>query len=266
MARKVVLIDDEADLVLLLRTALEAKGFEVHSAGNGDAGLKLIDKINPDCVICDLMMPGTSGLEVCKRLRSNEKTKDLPLLVISALGAESDKPEEFWAAGLKSDDFISKPFEPAELLGRLEYVLRKQQYVSSGAKGKEPKEGDIAAHEGKAAPVDLKEAAPKIIVRSFIESWNTMDFETEYQCMSKALTGGLGLNEYIGRRRQVGAQDSARKQFFQNVVSQRRTADESVIVCERKDVSGKMERLSKEEYTLKKSPEGWKIVSVRKAP
>jgi len=265
MARKVVLIDDEADLVLLLRTALEAKGFEVHSAGDGDEGLKLIEDVNPDCVICDLMMPGTSGLEVCKRLRLDEKTKDLPLLVISALGAESEKPEEFWAAGLKSDDFISKPFEPAELLGRLEYVLRKQDYISTG--GDEPKEGDIVTPEGKAVEaVDLKEAAPKIVVRSFIESWNTMDFDTEYQCMDKALTGGLGLNEYIGRRRQVCQQEAGggRKQFFENVISQRRTSDESVIVCERKDVSGKLETTSKEEYTLKKTPEGWKITMVKK--
>jgi len=270
MARTVVLIDDETDLVLMLTQVLKMKGYEVFSAGTGQQGLDLVQRLNPDAVICDLMMPGMSGLEVCRRLRGDPATQSLPIVVISALGAESDRPEEFWAAGLKSDDFISKPFEPHELLGRLEYVLRKSQYVSTqGAKGRAQKaETAVTALDGSPVePVDLSEAAPKIVVRSFIEAWNSQDFETEFQCMDPTLTGGLALAEYIARRRQVYAKDSGdeRKQLFVKVISQRRTASDTSLRCERKDIFRGRPQYSVEDYRLKKTPNGWKIVHVRKA-
>ena len=259
MARTVVLIDDEADLVEMLTQALETKGYEVHAAFNGVKGLAMARTLHPDVVICDLMMPGMSGLEVCRNLRGDPDTKDIPILVISALGAESDKPEAFWAAGLKSDDFISKPFEPLELFGRLEYVLRKSQYVST--RSAEERQADAAAKR-----IHLEEATPQEVDRAFIESWNTQDFETEFGCMSDTLTGGLALGEYIARRRQVFAQEAGqeRRQEFVKVVNQSRTAEEAALRCERKDVVRGRERVFAEEYRLKKLPKGWKIVFVKR--
>ncbi|MCX7014928.1 MAG: response regulator [Candidatus Sumerlaeota bacterium] len=261
MARTVVLIDDEADLVEMLTQALESKGFKVYGAYNGIHGLELVRRINPDVVICDLMMPGMSGLEVCRNLRGDPETKDIPILVISALGAESDKPEAFWAAGLKSDDFISKPFEPLELFGRLEYVLRKSQYVSTRSAEERQNGGAAGANR-----IDLEEAAPPDVVRAFIEAWNTQDFETEHKCMAETLTGGLTLGEYIARRRQVFAQEAGqeRRQEFVKVLNQSRSADEAALRCERKDVVRGRERVFTEEYRLKKSPKGWKIVFVKR--
>ena len=265
MARKIVIIDDEEDLVLMMAQALELRGFEVHSAYDGKRGLELVEQVKPDAVITDLMMPGMSGLEVCKTLRAAEETKDLPIVVISGLGAESDKSEEFWAAGLKSDDFISKPFEPAELLGRLEFVLRKSQYVSTQTPGG-PAIADPAESAARAS-VPLEEATPKTVVKTFIESWNAQDFESEYKCMDPALTGGLGLSQYIGRRRQIFAEDSAndRRQEFVKVESQSLDEDEATLVCHRQDIVSGRARPSVEEYRLKKGDEGWKIISVRKA-
>ncbi len=257
MPRTVVLIDDEPDLLAMLRIALEAKDFEVHSATRGDEGLQLIRRVHPEGVITDLMMPGMSGLELVKRLRADPEYCDLPILVISALGAESDKPEEFWAAGLNSDDFISKPFESSELLGRLEYVLRKRQYVSTQAKA-----GKAPARK----PVDLQNASPKAVVRAFIESWNAKDFETEFACVTPAITGGLPKAEYIARRLQVHSESAgaSRKQKFEKLIEERQSGDEAFLVIERKDVAGSYETHNREEYTLKKTGEGWKIVLVRR--
>lgn len=255
MPRTVVLIDDEPELIDMLTTALQIRGFEVHSAGSGKPGLDLIERVHPDVVICDLMMPGMSGLEVCRTLRANPETKDLPIVVISALGSQSDKPEEFWAAGLKSDDFISKPFETEELLGRLEYVLRKNQYVSTAR--------EKAANEPAFSPSD---ASPEEIVKAFIESWNTEDFNIEFQCMDRSLTGGLDSNDYMGRRRAVYMQENGRnhRQTLQKIVRQQRMENEAILAVERKDVTGSHSVLSTHEYKLKKTEEGWKIFSVRK--
>jgi CheY-like chemotaxis protein len=265
MSARIVLIDDEPDLVLLLTHSLEEKGYEVHSAFTGREGLELVNRVHPHAVVCDLMMPGMSGLEVCRKLRADKATKDMPILVISALGSQSDKPEEFWAAGLKSDDFISKPFEASELVGRLEYVLRKAQYVSTRAAGR-PSHEKITAPDGSVVQaVPLSEAAPKIVVRTFIEAWNTQDFQSEHQCMDPSLTGGLTVSEYIARRRDVYAGESGhlRKQVLVRAVNQRRSADEATLVCERKDTQGENSVTRTEEYVLKKTPEGWKITSVR---
>jgi len=256
MPRTVVLIDDEPELVDMLTQMLKIRGFEVHSANSGKPGLDLVHRVNPDAVICDLMMPGMSGLEVCRQLRSDPETKDIPIVVISALGSQSDKPEEFWAAGLKSDDFISKPFETEELLGRLEYVLRRNQYVSHNRNAAQPAE----------PRVNLAEAAPDDVVKAFIESWNSEDFSIEYQAMDSVLTGGLGANEYMARRRSVYMQENGRnrRQLMQKVVRQEQTAEVATVVCERKDVSGNHTSISTQEYNLKKTPNGWKIFSVRK--
>ncbi len=256
MARTIVLIDDEPELVEMLTQCLKMRNFEVHSANSGKEGLDLVRKVMPDAVICDLMMPGMSGLEVCRQLRSDPQTKSIPLVVISALGSQSDKPEEFWAAGLKSDDFISKPFETDELLGRLEYVLRKDQYVSTQRPATEEEK-----------KIDLREAPPEDVVRIFIESWNDEDFASEYQAMDASLTGGLNANEYMARRRTVFLQENgrSRKQILQKVIRQQRTAEEASIVCERKDVANNRPVVSTQEYKLRKTAEGWKICGVRNA-
>ncbi len=255
MPRTVVLIDDEPDLIEMLSETLKQRGFEVHAAGSGKPGLELVDRVHPDVVICDLMMPGMSGLEVCRTLRSNPETKDLPIVVISALGSQSDKPEEFWAAGLKSDDFISKPFETDELMGRLEYVLRKHQYVSTAR--------EKAVAEPAFSPRD---ASPEEVVKAFIQSWNEEEFGIEYQCMDATLTGGLEANEYMARRRAVYMQENGRnhRQMMQKIIRQQRTEDQATLVVERKDTTGSHSVLSTQEYKLKKTEDGWKISGVRK--
>jgi two-component system phosphate regulon response regulator PhoB len=119
-----LVVEDEAPLVELLRYNLEREGFRVAAAYDGDEALVMAAEEPPDIVVLDWMLPHTSGLEVCRRLRRGERTRDVPILMLTARGEEADK-----VRGLDSgaDDYVTKPFSPAELIARMRAVLRRAQ-------------------------------------------------------------------------------------------------------------------------------------------
>lgn len=118
----VLLIDDEKDLLELLRYNLEREGFEVLSAANGASGLELARRNPPDLIVLDLMMPGLDGLEVCQQLRAEPRTGRIPLVMLTARAAEADR-----VVGLElgADDYVTKPFSPRELVARVKAILRR---------------------------------------------------------------------------------------------------------------------------------------------
>jgi two-component system alkaline phosphatase synthesis response regulator PhoP len=120
--RKVLVIEDERDIRELVRVNLEAEGFAVLEAGNGELGLALVKRERPAAVILDLMLPGLGGLEVCRRIRSDEDTSRVPVVMLTARSAEADK-----VVGLEigADDYVTKPFSPRELTARVKAVLRR---------------------------------------------------------------------------------------------------------------------------------------------
>lgn len=123
MAKRTVLaIDDEKDLIELLRYNLEKEGFQVRSAYDGETGLALAIRERPDVVLIDLMLPGIDGLEVCRQLRSDSRTATIPLIMLTAKSSESDR-----VVGLElgADDYIVKPFSPRELVARVRALLRR---------------------------------------------------------------------------------------------------------------------------------------------
>jgi two-component system alkaline phosphatase synthesis response regulator PhoP len=123
MPKKTVLvIDDEKDLIELVRYNLEREGFEVRGALDGEAGLTLALQEVPDVVLVDVMLPGIDGLEVCRRLRSESRTSRIPLIMLTARTAESDR-----VVGLElgADDYVTKPFSPRELTARVRALLRR---------------------------------------------------------------------------------------------------------------------------------------------
>lgn len=123
MARgKILVIDDEKDLVELLRYNLEKEGFTVRSAHDGEAGLSAAKKDLPDLILVDLMLPGIDGLDVCRALRSDSRTSRIPLIMLTAKSAESDR---VLGLELGADDYITKPFSPRELVARIKAVLRR---------------------------------------------------------------------------------------------------------------------------------------------
>jgi two-component system phosphate regulon response regulator PhoB len=117
-------VEDETALVTLLRYNLEREGFRVTASYDGEEALVMATEERPDLILLDWMLPLTSGLEVCRRLRRQPETRDIPVLMLTARGEEADK-----IRGLDSgaDDYITKPFSPAELIARIRAVLRRSQ-------------------------------------------------------------------------------------------------------------------------------------------
>jgi two-component system alkaline phosphatase synthesis response regulator PhoP len=119
---KILIIEDEKNIVELLKYNLEEVGYRVQVAARGDSGLELARKEKPDLLILDLMLPGLDGIEICRILKQNEKTFALPIVMLTAKGTEADK-----VVGLElgADDYITKPFSPREFLARVKAVLRR---------------------------------------------------------------------------------------------------------------------------------------------
>src|ERR1700675_2857831 len=120
----VLIVEDEAPLVTLLRYNLEKAGFAVCSAGDGEEALLQISENKPDAVLLDWMLPLVSGLEVCRQIRRAPQSRSLPIILLTARGEEADR-----VRGLDSgaDDYIVKPFSPSELVARLSAVMRRAQ-------------------------------------------------------------------------------------------------------------------------------------------
>lgn len=126
---KLLLVEDDRALADLLVWHFERGGFEVRRTGDGEEALLLADEEQPDIVILDWMIEGISGLEVCRRLRRKERTGNVPIIMLTARGEESDR-----IRGLDTgaDDYVTKPFSPRELMSRVGAVLRRVRPALAG--------------------------------------------------------------------------------------------------------------------------------------
>src|SRR5271168_3122301 len=124
----ILIVEDEAPLVTMLRYNLEKEGFQVCEAGDGEEALVQIAERKPDLVLLDWMLPLVSGIEVCRRIRRSPETRSLPVIILTARGEETDR-----VRGLDSgaDDYVVKPFSPSELVARLRAVMRRAQPSSA---------------------------------------------------------------------------------------------------------------------------------------
>lgn len=122
MKEKILVVEDEKDIVKMLRYNLEKEGLKVIDARDGEDALDLAVRQHPDLILLDLMLPGMDGLEVCKALKKESKTCSIPVIMLTAKSQESDK-----VVGLElgADDYITKPFSPRELVARIKAVLRR---------------------------------------------------------------------------------------------------------------------------------------------
>jgi CheY-like chemotaxis protein len=265
--RKILVVDDDYEIVELIKAVLRTKGHQVVVAYDGEEGLKLLTQEKPDLVITDLRMPKMSGLEFCRRIRATPGVAETPVLVISSITSGIDKPDEFWAAGLKSDDFLPKPFDPLSLLGRVEYLLRKNDYVSTArapdGAGKSAANDVGELKQGVADDAD----APDETVRSFVESWNDRNFAKEYNALGDEMLGGLSLTDYIARRAQLYADehgDEVKHHVLDTAVKVSHNL--ATVACLREDMVHGIPKRKDERYTLKKSAGGWKIIGVKSRP
>ncbi len=122
MKGRILIIEDEPDFVELVRCNLEADGFAVLDARDGERGIELARKERPDLVVLDLLLPGCDGLEVCRRLRADSITRDMRVIMLTAKASETDR-----VVGLEmgADDYVTKPFSPRELVARVKAQLRR---------------------------------------------------------------------------------------------------------------------------------------------
>ena len=159
--KKILIIEDEADIAQLVKLYLEKDGFRTASAKTGGDGLKLIKTDHPDMLILDLMLPEMDGLEICKKIRSAPDTAFLPILMLTAKAEESDT---IIGLELGADDYVTKPFSPKVLVTRVKALFRRLERTddpkqTSYAYG--PLLVDLARHEalvdGKEVPLTAKE-------------------------------------------------------------------------------------------------------------
>jgi two-component system phosphate regulon response regulator PhoB len=121
-APRILVVEDEAALAYLLVYNLEAEGYQVEHVDNGDEAELRIAETPPDLVILDWMLPGVSGLEICRRLRSREGARDMPVIMLTARGEENERVR---GLSVGADDYVVKPFSTPELMARVRALLRR---------------------------------------------------------------------------------------------------------------------------------------------
>jgi two-component system phosphate regulon response regulator PhoB len=122
MTVKILIVEDEASLALLLRYNLEAEGFQVAVASRGDEAELAVAEDPPHLIVLDWMLPGLSGLELCRRWRSGRASRNIPIIILTARGEEADRLR---GLALGADDYVVKPFSVPELMARIKAILRR---------------------------------------------------------------------------------------------------------------------------------------------
>jgi len=165
MSQTILVIDDEKDIVELIRYNLVQAGYRVVSALDGQQALDLARRERPDLVVLDLMLPTLPGTEVARILRQDEKTRAIPIIMLTARGSEIDRIVGF---ELGADDYVVKPFSPRELVLRIQAILRREGREESEERIIfEPLVIDLAAHAVrlKGREIDLTATEFKLLHR-----------------------------------------------------------------------------------------------------
>ncbi len=126
--KRILCIEDEPEMIDLIRIILGRRGFEVKGATGGREGLQMIRDDHPDLVLLDLMMPDMDGWEVYQQMKADEKTRNIPVIVVTAKAQNIDRVLGIHIA--KVDDYVTKPFSPQDLLASVEKILNQQNLVS----------------------------------------------------------------------------------------------------------------------------------------
>jgi two-component system, OmpR family, phosphate regulon response regulator PhoB len=134
---RILVIEDERQLTDVLRYNLEREGYEVAIANDGQDGLRKAQMQLPDLILLDLMLPGMDGLQICRELRSGERTRKIPILILTAKSEETDQIVGF---SMGADDYVTKPFSPKVLLQRVKALLRRVESP--------PEVSDLIEHMG----------------------------------------------------------------------------------------------------------------------
>lgn len=144
--KKILVVDDEKHIQELIKYNLESSGYKVETVGSGEEALELIEQQSLDMVVLDLMLPGIDGLEVCKKIKMDKKTKNIPIIMLTA---KSDELDKVLGLELGADDYLTKPFSVRELIARVKVIFRR--FTAEGILQEQEiiKTGDILIDENK---------------------------------------------------------------------------------------------------------------------
>jgi two-component system alkaline phosphatase synthesis response regulator PhoP len=208
MPKKILIIEDEKDILELLQLYLKREGYDVHIARDGEAGLRKASRERYDLILLDLMLPQVDGLEICRNLRSHPQTSQVPIIMITAKTEESDR-----IVGLEmgADDYITKPFSPREVLARVKAIFRRLE---------KPKASEVR-HEY--AGIALDHSRHEVTYKGKSHSLTTKEFKLlEYFLTNKGrvLSRDILLNEiwgydYFGTTRTVDVHVAHLRHKFQ---------------------------------------------------
>jgi len=146
----ILVVEDEEDILEVIRYNLSREGYRVSGVRDGEEGLERIRRDNPDLVLLDLMLPGIDGLSICQRLKEDPVTRAIPVVMVTAKGEESDV---VLGLGMGADDYVVKPFSPRELVARVKAVLRRGPLAPDRVAGERITRGalsvDVGRHEAR---------------------------------------------------------------------------------------------------------------------
>jgi|SRR5581483_431476 two-component system alkaline phosphatase synthesis response regulator PhoP len=131
MAQRILVVDDDRQIVRLVKTYLEEANYSVLAAYDGEDALRVIRRERPDLIVLDIQLPGQDGWEITRRMRSDETLKAIPILMLTARVEDSDK---ILGLELGADDYLTKPFNPREVVARVRAILRRAQGPPAGAR------------------------------------------------------------------------------------------------------------------------------------
>jgi len=185
--KKIVVIEDEPDILEVLSYNLKREGFDVFTAGDGHRGLSLVRKETPDLVLLDLMLPGMDGVELCGAIKKDPQTQGTLIIMVTAKGEESDI---VLGLGVGADDYITKPFSPKELVARVKAVLRRGILVEKSATRDKIELGDLVIdavrHRVDVAGREVKLTATEFRLLHYLASHPGRVFSRE-QLLNRAL-------------------------------------------------------------------------------
>lgn len=194
---KILIVEDEADIREVLAYNLDREGYAVLCAADGPEGLQTARREAPDVVLLDLLLPGLDGVEVCRKLKMDPTTRDIPVIMITAKGEETDV---VLGLGVGADDYMTKPFSPRELIARVRAVLRRgplKDEPGAGADVKLVREGlvvDPQRHEVQVEGRPVPFTATEFRLLHFLASHPGRVFTRE-QLVSRIISEGAAVTE-----------------------------------------------------------------------
>jgi two-component system phosphate regulon response regulator PhoB len=184
---KILVIEDEPDIGEVIQYNLSREGYWVSVITDGDEAYERVLRESPDLVLLDLMLPGTDGLEICRRLKGDQVTRSVPIIMVTAKGEESDV---VLGLGMGADDYVPKPFSPRELVARVRAVLRRGRVRGDSISEDPIVRGDVsidaARHQVKIAGKSTPLTATEFRLLHFLASHPGRTF-TRDQLLSRVI-------------------------------------------------------------------------------